>query len=230
MNHPQASTGRTPPPNQPQRPAEPQTLFSFGDRVVHAAKPEWGTGIVSKAQNLIKDGKQHQSLTIRFERAGLKTLSTAFADLRPASASDGHSNDTTEDGNAPAAPSSGGWLDEAASVPPEKVMARLPDACADPFSSAEQRLKATIDQYRFTPDGASLLDWAAAQTGLADPLSRFARPELEQFFKRYADNRDAHLRAVADELRKTDPAALDRLAAQAPPKARALLTGGHSRR
>lgn len=230
MNQPQASTGATPPRNRPENTGETHTLFSFGDRVVHAAKPEWGTGIVSKAQNLIKDGKQHQSLTIRFERAGLKTLSTAFADLRPASASDGHPAETAPDTDAPAAPTSGGWLDEAASIPPEKAMARLPEACSDPFSTPEQRLKATLNQYRFTPEGGSLLDWAATQTGLADPLSRFARPELEQFFKRYADNRDAHLRAVADEIRRQDPAALDRLAAKAPPKARAVLSSRHSRR
>jgi hypothetical protein len=50
--------------------------------VVHAGKPEWGVGVVSSAQNVTQDGKPSQRLTIRFERAGLKTVSTAVASIR----------------------------------------------------------------------------------------------------------------------------------------------------
>ena len=64
----------------------PMVKFSFGDRVVHAAKPEWGVGQVVGAQPISENGVSAQRLTIRFDRAGLKTLSTGFAELRPATA------------------------------------------------------------------------------------------------------------------------------------------------
>ncbi len=240
--------------------------FSFGDEVVHAKKPEWGTGVVSKAQNVIKDGKPAQSLTIRFKRGGLKTINTAFADIRPAEdaapvAADaaqeppaGPADNTSTRPTAgarnartpppaeakprptahstaePTADRPAGWLDEIASVSPDKAMARLPEACHDPFTNTEARLRATAEQFRFQPTGASILDWAAAQTGLNDPLSRFSRHELEQFFRRYADNRAEHLRALADELRKQDPAAIDRALAGAPPAARDALKRQNARR
>jgi hypothetical protein len=64
------------------------------------------------------------------------------------------------------------------------------------------------------------VDWAVAQTGLDDPLSRFSRQELEQHFSRYVTERDAHLGRLLAETRNdmptinaalenTPPAALD---------------------
>jgi len=196
--------------------------FSFGDKVVHAAKPEWGTGTVNKAQNLIRDGKACQSLTVRFERAGLKTVNTAIADIQPAA----------DEPRAPhpAADPGEGWLAEAAAESPERRMAQLPVPCTDPFSTPASRLRATVDQYRFTPEGGSILDWAAVQTGLSDPLTRFSRHELEQFFRRYADNRDAHLRATAAECRKDDPNAYQSIVAAAPRAARNALNTQNARR
>ncbi len=239
------------------QPKSPTHSFSFGDRVVHAAKPEWGSGVVSKAVNQKQSGVASQSVTVRFERGGLKTLNTAFAELVPESShhptapqpdvipddQDHRGGDSAggprRDANglsrddAPAAevakekPS---WLDEASAVSPDKAMARLPEACTDPFSSVERRFEATLKQYRFEPKGASLLDWAAAQTGLRDPLSRFSRQELEQYFRRYADTRDAHLLGLAQELRKQKPQELERLAAQAPTPARNTLRRVHAGR
>ena len=58
--------------------------WAVGDRVIHAAKPEWGTGLVNQARPEQHEGKPCQRLSVRFERAGPKTLSTAFATLRPA--------------------------------------------------------------------------------------------------------------------------------------------------
>src|SRR5215475_864002 len=75
-------------------------------------------------------------------------------------------------------------------------MSRLPDATTDPFTPLSARLKATIDLYRFTDSGGSLLDWAAAQSRLKDPLSRFSRHELEQLFRRFAFVRDEHLKKL----------------------------------
>ena len=55
-----------------------------GDRVRHAGRPEWGVGAVQSTEASAHEGKPCQRVTVRFEREGLKTLSTAFADLRSA--------------------------------------------------------------------------------------------------------------------------------------------------
>jgi len=54
-----------------------------GDRLTHAGKPEWGIGTVTAVEPATQDGKPCQRVTARFDRAGLKTLSTAYADLQP---------------------------------------------------------------------------------------------------------------------------------------------------
>ncbi len=64
--------------------------WKFGDRVIHASKREWGPGTVTKARSETHEGKPCQMVTVRFDRAGVKTLSTAYAhlisaDLAPAS-------------------------------------------------------------------------------------------------------------------------------------------------
>ena len=74
------------------------------------------------------------------------------------------------------------WQDRLSGRSPDEVMARLPEAATDPFSGLEARLKATLGLYRFTDQGGSLLDWAAAQSGLKDPLSEFSRHDLERHF------------------------------------------------
>lgn len=203
-----------------------QDVFGFGDRVVHAGKPEWGVGVVSSAQNLSQDGKPCQRLTIRFERAGLKTLSTAVANIRPADQADAPARQVASESAEPARnESNGSWLQELEAGDPAEVMARLPEACTDPFQSIGNRVKATLGLFRFSATGASLLDWAAAQTGMKDPLSRFSRHELEQFFARFQTNRDAHLRQLAHEALKKDPGCLREAAKNAPPKGVDMLRG-----
>ncbi|MCR9216166.1 MAG: DUF3553 domain-containing protein [bacterium] len=203
-----------------------QDVFGFGDRVVHAGKPEWGIGVVSSAQNLSQDGKACQRLTIRFERAGLKTLSTAVADIRPADQADAPARQIrSESEGATTTESNGSWLQELEAGDPAEVMARLPQSCTDPFQSIGNRIKATLGLFRFSDSGGSLLDWAAAQTGMKDPLSRFNRHELEQFFARFQTNRDAHLRRLAAEALKKDPGCLREAAKNAPPKGVDMLRG-----
>ena len=194
-----------------------QDVFGFGDRVVHAGKPEWGVGVVSSAQNLSQDGKACQRLTIRFERAGLKTLSTAVANIRPADQADAPARQVASEASA-GSPEAGGnsWLDDLEAGNPAEVMARLPEACTDPFQSIGNRVRATLGLFRFSASGGSLLDWAAAQTGMKDPLSRFSRHELEEFFARFKTNRDAHLRQLATEALKKDPGCLRDAAKNAP--------------
>lgn len=191
--------------------------YSFGDRVVHPGKPEWGVGTVTAAANSADGGKPCQRLTIRFERAGLKTLSTAYAGLRPATASDAAPAQQPE-----GEPGGGtGWLAQLeGSRNIEERMAELPEATRDPFKTLQERLKITYDLYRFTRTGAPLLDWASIQTGLRDPLSKFNRHELELFFDRYAAARDAHVVTLLREIKKKDSAALAAAIAAAPSGAR----------
>lgn len=199
--------------------------FNFGDRVVHALKPEWGTGVVSSAQHVVENGNPCQRLTIRFERAGLKTLSTAFADLRPA---DEHPSVEA----AGAAAKAGGagdvtWLEQLEAGDLTERMQRLPEATRDPFSSLASRLKATLGLWRFSEQGASLLDWAAMQTGMKDPLARFNRHELEQYFKRFATEREAQLKRLLLDAKKQPSPDIERVKAEAPSTARDAMRRMH---
>lgn len=189
--------------------------FKNGDRVVHASRPEWGTGVVTAAQNLHENGKAVQRLTLRFDRAGLKTLSTALADLRPA--------EGAEIASSSGDPDSGGWLQQLEQLSPLEMLTRLPEATTDPFASVGSRLKATLDLYRFSNQSGSLLDWAAMQTGMRDPLTKFSRHELEQFFQRFSGEREAHLKKVLADVRKSDDPEARRLLANPPAYAKDIV-------
>lgn len=194
------------------------TEFKFGDRVVHSSRPEWGTGVVTSATSVTENGKTYQRLSLRFDRAGLKTLSTEFAALRLADEAGGLPARGEE---APAAKVNGsGWLETLEAGDLNAAMARLPEETRDPFTTMGERIKATLSLYRFTDHGAPLLDWAAMQTGLRDPLTRFNRHELEQFFRRFAVERDQHLKRLLLEAKKNPPPELPDLVAKAPKEAR----------
>lgn len=198
----------------------PSKEWSFGDRVIHAKRPEWGAGVITAAQGTVQDGTPCQRLTIRFDRAGVKTISTAVAELIPAtdtalSALNGHAAAEAIQDQEWQARLSGGSTEEA--------MTKLPEAASDPFSSLEARLKTTLALYRFTDSGGSLLDWAAAQSGLKDPLSHFSRHDLERLFQRFAFARDEHLKKLAQEMRKRDAAGLTVILRAAPPTAHQAL-------
>ncbi len=196
--------------------------FKFGDRLVHESKPEWGAGVVTAAQSIEENGRAFQRLTLRFDRAGLKTISTAHARLkRVESAAD--MPDSADAPAAAAANGASGWLGALESGNLNEVMSRLPETTRDPFRTLSERLKATLGLYRFSTQGAALLDWAAMQTGLADPLTRFNRHELEEFFKRFAFEREAHLKQIIQEVRKSPPADLQAVLSSAPPAGRDAL-------
>lgn len=164
--------------------------WAVGDRVLHATKPEWGVGKVTAAERASISGQSCQRLTIRFDSAGLKTVSTHAAELK------------TANGNG----STVGWLEELESSSPEEAMEKLPDNATDPFLPIEQRLRETIRLYRYTGEGRSLIDWAISQSGLNDPLSRFSRHDLESLFQRFTTHRDRHLKTLAGEFRRQDAA------------------------
>jgi hypothetical protein len=196
--------------------------YTFGDRVVHAGKPEWGAGQVLSSQIMQQDGERCQRLSIRFERAGLKTISTAFADIRPAADAPMIDQATAEMGS--------GWLAEAGEMTPEDVMVRLPEEVSDPFRSLKSRLESTLALYRFNEEGGSLIDWAAVQSGLKDPLSRFNRHELETLFARFASERDAQLARLFSDAKRTEPETYKEMAARTPESAQRAMRSANGGR
>jgi hypothetical protein len=169
--------------------------------------------VVSSTQPAAHEGTPCQLLTCRFERAGLKTISTGVADIRRADEAEAEPPETAPDG----------WLDTIEKRDLPERMARLPESTRDPFTTLEARLRATLDLFRFSDRGVSLLDWAAMQTRLKDPMTRFNRHELEEFFRRFAHSRDEHLRSLLLEAKRREPDAIARAAAGASPEARSAM-------
>ena len=177
--------------------------WSFGDRVRLTAKPEWGVGMVSRAEPSRVKGELEWAVTVRFPNAGIKTLHTAAAVLERV-------EETTQEGAGEAAQAFADadrvgddeLLGPAAKKRVEALMLGLPDPCTDPFRSIAVRIEATLKLYRFDTSGRSLVDWAVAQTGLDDPLSRFNRHELEQHFTKWAGERDRHLARLVFEAKQ----------------------------
>lgn len=188
-------------------------LWAAGDRVMHPGMPEWGVGEIMAAAADVQNSVPCQRLTVRFARGGTRTLSTAFAKLEAA----------TGQPAIAGAVKGGSWLDAAEAADPMDVMIRLPERATDPFTAPSARLQATLALYRFTGAGGSLVDWAAAQSGLADPLTRFSRHELEEFFARFRAALDAHAKRLALDVKRSDPEAYRQAAAKAPPGAQHLL-------
>ncbi len=198
--------------------------FTLGDRVIHKGKPEWGSGIVSAASATAHEGKPCQRLTIRFDRAGLKTISTAFAKIQLASQVADAIKPMIEEHHAPLPISSAGHREIL------EIMTRIPENARDPFATPAQRLEATLSLYRFTGTGSSLIDWAAAQCGLADPMERFNRHELEDFYRLFQMNLRSHLSKVVKDANTVPPNELVRIRDSAPPAARIALQNLHRSR
>ena len=184
--------------------------FAFGERIRHRLRPEWGVGNVTKVADVTENGVACQRLSVRFPNAGVKTLLTAHAPLERVEAAvtsgeGGLLADVGERGSRlehwAALPESD-WLAPVAQRKIAEVMADVPEAARDPFRSVEQRLRSTLDLFKYERSGAGLIDWAVAQSGLADPLGRFNRHELEQYFDRWCAERDTHLGRLLQEARE----------------------------
>jgi len=236
------------------------TKFKFGDRVVHSRRPEWGPGTITRAESAFHDGKPVQRLHIRFSGAGLKVLNTAVAPLRHAdevenkldrpaadheppvpvvshdrsrqAVSPGSQNGTKRPAASGPSTKSGesGWLGQLERRSPEEIMLDIPEPATDPFSSIWDRLQASIDLYRFTRSPRGILDWAIAQSGLEDPLSRFNRQELESLFERWTRKRDLHLFAVLEDAEKTDQDRTRDMLGTAPAEAQQAMRRLYARR
>jgi len=183
-------------------------ILSFGDRVRHNGRPEWGIGTVVKIEPLPVNGHSTQRLSIRFPNAGIKTLIADTADLQRVQDNGDPLSEHFD--TAPAARawdkySQDDWLSPVARKKVLEALIGLPPDVRDPFFSLQKRLHMTFRLYRFDKSGKGLIDWAVAQTGLDDPLSRFTRQELEQHFGRFAFERDAHLQRLIQEVRGDMP-------------------------
>ncbi len=199
--------------------------WSFGDRVRHRANPEWGIGVVTAVKPTTVRGAPCFTLQVRFPNAGIKSLNSSVAPLDRVEETAG----VTGEGEAAAV------LEEAAATEGDDLlgpmaqrrvdalMADLPETCQDPFRSLAARVKATLELYRFDATGGRLINWAVAQTGLNDPMTRFNRQELETHFRKWAQARDQHLaRLVRDAHHAGEP--VDRELAAGPQAARTALS------
>jgi hypothetical protein len=220
----------------------PGRTYAKGDSVIHAGKPEWGPGDVMSAQGQLHEGRPCQRLTIRFARGGLKTISTAFADLRPASEAplamlakrawappdDGGSTEAKAHngaehlgrGTGESEPTMQDVLDRAASL---EALQKLPESINDPFVPIMKRVLATLTLYKLWDKPAGVLDWATGQTGLRDPMSLMSRHELEAQMDRFRIGLDGHLKKILKDARREDPKGVEAALAQCGPAAKAAL-------
>ncbi len=194
--------------------------FTKGDRVLHTSRPEWGIGTVVKAEEETVKGRPAQRLAVRFPNAGLKTISTAHAALQlvtdgaPGGSEDGQTDSLAGWDKM----TESDWLGEVAQRKVQEVMVSLNGEVRDPFTALEKRLSVCLNLFRFDRTGRSLIDWAVAQSGLDDPLSRFTRHELEVLFDQWATRRAEHLQKLLAQARG-DQQLVARLVAAAPPAA-----------
>jgi glutamyl/glutaminyl-tRNA synthetase len=112
----------------------------------------------------------------------------------------------------------GGWLADVSKRKIDDVMVAVSDDALDPFASPQRRLANILGLYRFDGSPARLVEWAVAQSGLDDPMSRFNRQELEQFHRRWLANVDAQLLKLLTDL-KRERALVDAALKTAPPLA-----------
>jgi hypothetical protein len=174
-----------------------------------------------KLEAITFQGKTDQRIYVRFAAVGMKTLLASAADLVHA---DGSGDDILTAIHRPTTlaevekAKESGWLGAIDRRGPDEVMTSLPPAATDPFLSVRRRLENTLALYRFEGAGGRLIDWAVAQSGVNDPMTRFNRNQLEQFWQRWKFALDAHLIGLLGEARR-DPDALQAALAKASPAA-----------
>lgn len=174
--------------------------------MAHLRRPEWGIGEVYEARLIQHEGRSAQRLVVTFPNRGRVVINTALAPLelqadRPLNAQE---PSTSMNATQRTTSSEGGWLAalERNGKPRGSELWALPTSFSDPFLSDAQRLHNVLDSFRFGLDARSLIDWAVAQTGLADPLTKYTRHELEQGYQHFARDRELHLRDMVRQLKR----------------------------
>ena len=178
-------------------------IIEFGDQVRHMDRPEWGVGSVSKVESTSVEGAPAQRITVRFANAGIKVLNSSGArleriEMNTTSEDPGTCKDQFDEIDRM---SEDDLLAPIASRKLTELMLAIPEPCRDPFRSLEDRVRSTVELYRFDNGGKGLIDWAVMQTGLDDPLVRFNRHELEEHFKRWSHEREPFIRKLMNEAR-----------------------------
>lgn len=186
----------------------------------HPERPEWGVGSVTRTEICTISGNRDLRVWVRFPNAGEKVLLASIAKLEVIGEVRGleaiYARPTitqVEGANAD------GWLAKIGERNATELMTSIAPEATDPFASGPVRLERTLRLYRFEGSGGSLIDWAVAQSGLSDPMTRFNRQELEQLHKRWLFNLDAHLAKLLQELRYVE-GAVDHAVRGASPAAR----------
>lgn len=186
-----------------------------GEKVRHTKRPEWGVGVIQRAESLRRGVHADQRLSIRFANAGLKTVLASVADLQRVNGDAAVSDNGTLVDREMAGET--GWLAEISKKKPADAMTSIPSQATDAFIPVWRRLEFVLGLYRFEPVGGKLIDWAVAQSGLDDPLSRFNRHELEQFFANWAIERDAALSRLLQDMEvRNNPGMLRDVVSKAP--------------
>lgn len=197
------------------------TTIAFGDRVRHPKFPEWGNGAVIKAETTMVHGQPTNRVTVRFSSAGLKSFVGHSLPLELLD--DGHSMPGDRECARPAISEvedlEKSGLNQAVEQKLLEIMHTIPLACRDPFNTSEHRLRRTLELYKYDMSGRGLMEWAMAQTGMDDPLTRFNRTELESFFTHYSHELNQHLRKLLSEMREESDT-IKRIVAEAPPRAK----------
>ena len=199
--------------------------FQLGDRIVHTGKPEWGVGVISMAASTLHEGAPCQRITARFDRAGLKTLSTAFATLEHAD----HQTSIRDHENTPDTAPPNPLL-TASPRETQDIMVAIPESATDPFATPAERLRATLELYRFSDQGGGLIDWAVMQSGFGDPLTHFTRHDLEAYFELFGKNLHAHLSKMVSQAKSVPAAELVKIAQNAPDAGKSALQRLHRAR
>jgi hypothetical protein len=142
-------------------------------------------GVVRKVEPTKFDGQPVFRVTVDFPVCGAKSMLVPPARL-------------TEP--PPDVQRTEGWLDELAGNTTDDRLRKLPAAVSQMFGTPRERLRAVIALYAYDEHPATLVKWARAQTGAADPLALWSRDELVLAFQQYARERDDFLRGIAATL------------------------------
>ncbi len=197
------------------------TTIEFGDRVTHPRFPEWGSGAVIKVEIAPINGEPSTRVTVRFAHAGLKKFIGDAIPLDVMASS--HAMPGDREGKKPAIAAveelERSGLTQAVEQKLEEIMFAIPLACRDPFNTAEHRMRRTLELYKYDLSGKGLMEWAMVQTGMDDPLTRFNRTQLEDYFKQFSFLLKQHLAKLVQEMHE-DKETLDRLLDEAPVGAR----------
>lgn len=188
--------------------------FAVGDVALHPNCPEWGSGKVREVQSATHEGRVVQRVRVDFSGAGSKWINTGFAPLQKKTGKEAAAPAMRIAPSMAAAPATAkekvdalpdrGWLEELEAGKSSNLpdLWELPIILTDIMRSAEERLAMTVDSYKFSHEPGPLFQWAVAQSGLDDPLSRYSRMELEQAYFRYSRLRDDHLFDLCRQLKR----------------------------